>query len=92
MFAIIVIDVNVLVNFVMINFYYYHRSYIFIFSVTVYIYIHIIFAISATLRSRINGRVLISRRLEICVKYNKRGGWNIRGGRKMVNRVPLRLD
>ena len=40
------------------------------------------------------GGVLISRGLEICVKYNKRGGggWNIRGGRKMANRVPLRLE
>ena len=31
--------------------------------------------------------------LEMFVKYNKRGGWNIRGeGRKKVNGVPLRLD
>ena len=37
------------------------------------------------------GGVLISRGLEICVKYNKRGVWNIRGGRKRVNRVPFRL-
>ena len=35
--------------------------------------------------------VLISRGLEICVKYNKREGWNIRGGWKMVNRVPFHL-
>ena len=38
--------------------------------------------------------VLISRGLEICVKYNNRGGLEYpkgRGGQKMVNRVPLRL-
>ena len=35
--------------------------------------------------------VLISRGLEICVKYNKRGSLEYPGGRKMVNKVPLRL-
>ena len=36
--------------------------------------------------------VLISRGLEICVKDNKRGGLEYPVGRKMANRVPLRLD
>ena len=45
-----------------------------------------------TLRSRINGGgVLLSRGLEICVKYNKREAGISGGGRKMVNRVPFRL-
>ena len=33
----------------------------------------------ATLRFRINGEVLISRGVENFGKYNKQGGWNIRG-------------
>ena len=38
--------------------------------------------------------VIIIRGLKNCVKYNRRGrgGWNIRRGQKMVNRVPLRLN
>ena len=44
-----------------------------------------------TLRSRINGGgVLLSRGLETCVKYNKRGV-GISGGRKNIKRVPFRL-
>ena len=51
----------------------------------------------STCSSEVNSNkqgVLISRGMEICIKDNKQGGWNIRTGvgcRKMVNRVPLRL-